>query len=365
MENKTVNIAAEISGQTMQGEALNRFKNLTGNDTVQIERKYKSPFQLNFTGGMLFATNDAPDVTHVDDGDVAFWRRWETVHFPNSFPEGSEKRDPEIEERLKEDSNLSAILNWIILGYGRFRHENDCTFTNARDHIGTQTIWQSWGDALDRFLNTVVEQDEDAADISTREAFEVFKHWCREEGESVDITQAQFTPQAKKKSLGYSKGIDTRRDSQVNAFTAFGTPDELDDPIDIIAAGGGSNDSDAGANTGIDDFDDADAASSDGDPERSDTREEDVENSEDAEANDSPAETDRSDSPAERGTSEGLRDKIKDAIRYDDSGDPVRLTQLQAVISNHRDDITDAVSYLQSTNQVRDTGEGYVLMNTD
>lgn len=359
MQNKTINIAAEISGQTLQGEALNRFKNHTGDDSVLVERKYEQPFNLNFTGGMLFASNDAPDISHVDDGDVAFWRRWETVSFPNSFPAGSEKRDPDIEDRLTKDDNLSTILNWLLIGYGKFRHENDCSFTDSRSHVETQTIWQSWGDALDRFLNTVAEKDTDAADISTAEAFDVFKAWCRSEGETVDLTQSSFTPQAKKKSLGYSTDIDTVRDSSVNGFTAFGTSDEFDDPIDII-----ENDSD-GSNSGIGDFDatTADDGASDSD-DVSDDGETDIEGV--CSGSDTPDVSDQSTETSDTVDVSDWRDakksgKMKGRLRASD--EPISLEKLQSKLQWDRDEVVSCVSQLQSRKEVRDTGDGYVLMD--
>lgn len=381
MQNKTINIAAEISGQTLQGEALNRFKNHTGDDSVLVERKYEQPFNLNFTGGMLFASNDAPDISHVDDGDVAFWRRWETVSFPNSFPAGSEKRDPDIEDRLTQDDNLSAILNWLLIGYGRFRHENDCSFTNSRTHVETQTIWQSWGDALDRFLNTVAEKDTDAEDISTSEAFDVFKQWCRSEGETVDMTQSSFTPQAKKKSLGYSTGIDTARDSSVNGFTAFGTSDEFDDPIDIVENDSDGSNSGTNANSGIDDFENADDGASDSggvsDDGETDIGGETSGSEPNHVANQS---TDESDTDGvQSGTNSDLSTEPSDTIDVSDWSDnrrygtltgklenrnePLSLKALQSKLQWDRDEVIKCVSQLQSRGTVRDTGDGFVLMD--
>jgi|APHM01.1.fsa_nt_gi hypothetical protein len=138
----------------------------------------------------------------------------------------------------------------------------------------------------------------------------------------------------------------------------------MDDPVDVIEAdtpaAGGLNSYDSA--DGTDDSDDSDDTEVDDSDESNVTDVTDTAEANDTEANDSPAETDGSAEPAESRTSEGLRDKIKDAIRNDDSGDPVSLSQLRAVIPNGRDDVIDAVSHLQSTNQVHDTGEGYVLI---
>jgi putative DNA primase/helicase len=227
-----------VSGQTLQAESLNKFKNLTGDDDVMVEEKYQTPYQLNYTGGMIFATNEVPDSSHVSDDDFAFWRRWLIVQFPNEFPEGSDKRDPNINERLQQDEHQSAVLNWMIEGLGRFR-ENGDQFSNAPSTEETQRTWETWGDSLEYFLNNVAERDESADNISTGEAYAVYKQWCREQGES-SVSRHKFTREAKSRDFGYGGGGSTkirieRESTPVRGYTCFGTSDELPDPVEIVS----------------------------------------------------------------------------------------------------------------------------------
>jgi putative DNA primase/helicase len=283
LDSKVANISAEVSGQTLQAESLNKFKNLTGDDDVMVEEKYQTPYQLNYTGGMIFATNEVPDSSHVSDDDFAFWRRWLIVQFPNEFPEGSDKRDPNIDERLQQDEHQSAVLNWMIEGLGRFR-ENGDQFDNAPSTEETQRTWETWGDSLEYFLNNVAERDESADNISTGEAYAVYKQWCREQGES-SVSRHKFTREAKSRDFGYGGGgstkIRTERESTpVRGYTCFGTSDELSDPVEIVtdetdvtdetaAVASGSiesyGDTDADTDTDTDTDTDADADADDDD----------------------------------------------------------------------------------------------------
>jgi putative DNA primase/helicase len=103
---------------------------------------YQDPFDFQYDGGMLFATNEVPTVP-VDNDDTAFWRRWIITHFDNQFPEGSDKRDPTLGKRLTEPENLSAILNWAIEGWGRLRENSEFDNVPATPDV-TRQKWQSW-----------------------------------------------------------------------------------------------------------------------------------------------------------------------------------------------------------------------------
>jgi hypothetical protein len=173
------------------------------------------------------------------------------------------------------------------------------------------------------------------------------------------MTQSSFTPQAKKKSLGYSTDIDTVRDSSVNGFTAFGTSDEFDDPIDII-----ENDSD-GSNSGIGDFDatTADDGASDSD-DVSDDGETDIEGV--CSGSDTPDVSDQSTETSDTVDVSDWRDakksgKMKGRLRASD--EPISLEKLQSKLQWDRDEVVSCVSQLQSRKEVRDTGDGYVLMD--
>jgi len=271
MHGSLANISVELEGGSLQGKNLANFKNLTGDDSVEAKRLYQEPFDFKYTGGMLFATNEVPDVP-VSDDDTAFWRRWIIVHFDNQFPEGSDKRDPELGNRLQEPENLSAVLNWAIEGWGRLMEQGEFDNVPATPD-DTRRKWQSWGDSVDYYLSNIATHDPDAPNVTTNEAWEVYRAWCQENGHDF-VGQSKFTNAAKDSDLGYTSSVRPASDTGKvrRGFKAFGTVDGEPNPIDVIE--GNDDDRDDGHNAGLDGFD---RNSEQNDTDTSDTGTEDAE----------------------------------------------------------------------------------------
>ena len=60
-----------------------RFKQITGEDTVRIERKFRDAFNARLYAKQFFAANKLPMVKEDTQG---FWDRWNVILFPNRFP---------------------------------------------------------------------------------------------------------------------------------------------------------------------------------------------------------------------------------------------------------------------------------------
>lgn len=257
MHGGLANISVELEGGSLKGKNLANFKNLTGDDSVQAKRLYQNPFKFTYTGGLLFATNEVPDVP-VSDDDTAFWRRWIIVHFDNQFPEGSDKRDPELGNKLQEPENLSAVLNWAIEGWGRLLENGE--FDNVPPTPDeTRRKWQQWGDSLDHFLSNVAEHDPDAPNVTTGEAWEVYRAWCQENGHDF-VGQSKFTSAAKDSDFGHSSSVRPASNTGIvrRGYTAFGTVDGESDPMEIIEGDDSDDhddDRDSDPDRGLDDYD--------------------------------------------------------------------------------------------------------------
>ena len=253
MEGKLANISVELDGASLKGKSLSNFKKLTGGDTLQGKRLYQDPFDFQYNGGMLFATNEVPTVP-VDDDDTAFWRRWIIVHFDNQFPEGSDKRDPTLGKRLTEPENLSAILNWAIEGWGRLRENSEFDNVPATPDT-TRQKWQSWGDSVEYFFSNIAERDTEATTISTSEAWEYYRHWCYENGHDA-VGQSTFTNRAKKANLGYvgsgSSVRSLRKGTPTRGYRAFGTVDGEPNPEAILTEDSDSDSDGDGDGDGVD-----------------------------------------------------------------------------------------------------------------
>ena len=258
MYGSLANISVELDGGSLQGKNLGNFKKLTGGDSIQAKRLYQGPFSFTYDGGMLFATNEVPNVP-VSDDDTAFWRRWIIVHFDNQFPEGSDKRDPELGDKLQSDDNLSAVLNWAIEGWGQLLEQGG--FSNVPDRPDeTRKQWQTWGDSVDYFLSNIACEDRKAENITTNEAWQFYKAWCTENGYD-SVGQTKFTNAAKDTDLAYVTSVRTdRHNSPRRGFKHFGTVAGEADPIDVIEADDRDRDTDDDGSrpVGLNEYDDLD-----------------------------------------------------------------------------------------------------------
>ena len=324
------NISADLAGGSLQGKNLGNFKKLTGGDSVTAKRLYKDPFKFTYDGGMLFAANEVPDVP-VSNDDAAFWRRWIIVHFDNYFPEGSDKRDPNLEGRLKKPENLSAVLNWAVEGWARLMDQSAFTNVSATPDE-TRRKWQKWGDSIDEFLSDIVTRDEDAENISTGEAFQVYRAWCRVNDRDA-VGRQTFTSRAKDADddLGYKTSVRTKRSTTpVRGYKAFGTTDAFPDPSSILSEesdDGRDDDDDDTQGTGLGDFDSDDEDAVDTDDRDDDDDDGGLDDTDDVEVDDS-GENGGDDADDDSLEGEPLGAPITHYIRQNDDGGGVARGEL-------------------------------------
>jgi putative DNA primase/helicase len=237
------NIDADLSEGSLNAQAIEKFKKLTGGDNVTARRMYGDPFDFNSTAKHLYAANQVPDVSsYVSDHDIAFWRRWILVQFPRYFPES--ERDPDLEDELTTDETLSAVLNWAIDGWARLNENKE--FSHAEDHDQTRRTWQSWGDSIDEFIAEHVERDPEAENRSTGNVFERFKKWCHQTDRDADVSQQRFTDTLKQEDVGYASSCRLKNGAITNGYRYLGLSDEIpeSDREDISGPGGSSDDDD-------------------------------------------------------------------------------------------------------------------------
>jgi putative DNA primase/helicase len=195
------NIDADLSEGSLSSEGIATFKRLVGGDKIDARKLYEDAFTFKPTAKHLYACNQVPDVSaYVSDHDVAFWRRWIVVEFPNYFPPA--ERDPDLEDRLTTDGTLSGVLNWAIQGWGRLRDQDD--FTNVESHDETRRLWQSWGESVEQFIAECVDRDEDADPITTGDAYARYQAWCRQNG-ADPVGRRRFTDTLKQEDVDYGR----------------------------------------------------------------------------------------------------------------------------------------------------------------
>ncbi|MEM1831066.1 MAG: phage/plasmid primase, P4 family [Desulfurococcaceae archaeon] len=124
--NKLANISSEPAKGLLDPS---RFKALTGEDLVRMERKFRDSFNTVNYAKMIFSANELPQIT---EDTYAFWRRWIVIEFPNRFDP-----DPEFFDRTFPDE-IEAI---IVLALHAFRLVLERKgFTEA----GVQDVREEW-----------------------------------------------------------------------------------------------------------------------------------------------------------------------------------------------------------------------------
>ena len=230
LHGKLANIDADLSQGSLSPEGIAQFKRLLGDDPVEGRRLYEEAFQFDPVAKHLYAANQVPDVSGlVADNDDAFWRRWLLVNFPKYIPQG--QRDPGLEDRLKDD--LPGILNWAVDGWARLRDQGE--FTNAEDTDRTRNVWKTWGDSADEFITNACLADEDAENITTREAWKVYKRWCNINGRD-SCGQRQFTLKMKEEGpdFGYANPVRTDRHSPRHGYKRLAFTQDLAGELDAV-----------------------------------------------------------------------------------------------------------------------------------
>ncbi len=94
------------------------FKSLTGEDTVEGEKKFKDAFSFVNTAKLVYSANKLPKLK-IDD--QAYYNRWIIFPFDNSF---LHKEDTSLTNRLTTPEELSGILNLALEGLARLRGNN-------------------------------------------------------------------------------------------------------------------------------------------------------------------------------------------------------------------------------------------------
>ena len=100
---KLANISAEPVTGTID---MNLFKQLTGEDPIRFERKFKDAFTGFNYAKMIFAANKLPRIT---EDTYAFWRRWIVIEFPNTFPPDKSFFNKTFTEREIEATILCSL----------------------------------------------------------------------------------------------------------------------------------------------------------------------------------------------------------------------------------------------------------------
>jgi P4 family phage/plasmid primase-like protien len=140
-------------------------------EPLQVERKYRDPYDLIPHAKIAWAMNELPRVADANSG---LFRRVKVVKFPQ-IPE--HQRDPAVKRQIQTEG--AGILNWALEGLERLQKrghfEVPSSVEDATQHF------QSANDVPATFLEEACIR-EDGAKMTGAQLYATYKFWCEENG---------------------------------------------------------------------------------------------------------------------------------------------------------------------------------------
>lgn len=163
LHNKLANIASDITAEGIKQTGV--FKELTGRDTINANRKFKEHIEFVNYAKMIFACNEIP---HVNTESDAFWLRWVIINFPYQFlskeliamkseeeKQHVKEQDPELSKKLTTQEEIDGILLFALEGLDRLEQKGD--FSKVEPPNELKVKWLRKSNSVAAFLQDQTE----------------------------------------------------------------------------------------------------------------------------------------------------------------------------------------------------------------
>jgi P4 family phage/plasmid primase-like protien len=212
--NKLANIHPDIRRKPLK--YTDDFKQLTGEDIVSANRKFKDRIQFHNRAKLIFACNQLPE---TNETSKAFWDRWIIIQFPNTF----ERRISNIEfinnnfseEDIEKIIALSLYAIYLVLKRGSF----------SIPKIDVKEIWLRKSVPEYAFMQDMIKkgiiQENKEASAEGNIIYELYNKYCEENGiEPKSVKQLYKSLEERfgythyrKEGYVYIKGITIRKEN--------------------------------------------------------------------------------------------------------------------------------------------------------
>lgn len=180
---KLMNICGDLPKKPVKNS--DEYKKITGRDPITVERKHGQPFQIVSNAVMVFATNELP---MVDDDSDGWWRRWDIIQFPHSFPV-----NPDFEDDILTEGNREAFLHLLL----RAMDEIELYGTAESESMAEiRENWKCQSNSAYGYLRGNVEGSSTGVTLYD-DLYRNYASWCDDEG-LVTQTKTKFSDEVKK-----------------------------------------------------------------------------------------------------------------------------------------------------------------------
>lgn len=167
MYGKVLNLGADLPAGHIK--ELSIFKQTTGGDTLDANRKYGKKFQFVNHALSVFTANE---ISTIGEMSGAYFDRIHPVYFGNSYA-GS--MDPEIEERLLAERN-GIFRRWVLATQARLAQKGGLPMPPP---VWVMTQFEQESDLVRRFLAEETVADDT---IEPTHLYNAYKRWCEDMG---------------------------------------------------------------------------------------------------------------------------------------------------------------------------------------
>lgn len=170
------------SGSRQNQHVLETLLSLTGGDSLNIDRKFKTPIRnYRVRAKLMLAFNGLPDFR---ENSAALINRILYIHFPVSF---IDRENTNLTSELL--SELPGILNWSLDGYERLLANNRFTkVPRVEEHLNLMTVSQC---QMKQFLSDCCEVREDLTCLKT-EVYKLYLAWAQRTCQRTVYNEVHF-----------------------------------------------------------------------------------------------------------------------------------------------------------------------------
>ena len=170
-------------------------KSLLGRDSITARHLHQREFSFIPKFKLVINTNYLPAIT---DDTVFTSGRINVISFDRHFE--PEEQDKHLKDKLRQDSELSGILNWCIDGLRMYRKEG--LYTPAAVQQATET-YRTDSDKIGNFIKECLT--ETGKNSSIKSVYEVYSTWCSDNGYGTE-SKGNFISELKGKGLYATSG---------------------------------------------------------------------------------------------------------------------------------------------------------------
>lgn len=170
-------------------------KSLLGRDSITARHLHQREFSFMPKFKLVINTNYLPAIT---DDTVFTSGRINVISFDRHFE--PEEQDKHLKDKLRQDSELSGVLNWCIDGLRMYRKEG--LYPPAAVQQATET-YRTDSDKIGNFIKECLA--ETGKNSSIKSVYEVYSTWCSDNGYGTE-SKGNFISELKGKGLYATSG---------------------------------------------------------------------------------------------------------------------------------------------------------------